>query len=56
MLPQVTRMFTQFDDIDNLHEKRRAIIVESAKLIANQVVSNLNNFLPIKVINVYRSS
>ncbi|PTV44012.1 TetR family transcriptional regulator [Acinetobacter oleivorans] len=31
MLPQVARMFTPIEDIDNPHEKRRAIIIESAK-------------------------
>lgn len=31
MLPQVARMFTPIEDIDNPHEKRRAMIIESAK-------------------------
>ncbi|EOQ62196.1 TetR family transcriptional regulator [Acinetobacter sp. IRS14] len=31
MLPQVARMFTPVEDIDNPHEKRRAMIIESAK-------------------------
>jgi len=31
MLPQVARMFTPIEDIDNPHEKRRAIIIEAAK-------------------------
>jgi len=30
MLPQVARMLTPLEDVDN-HEKRRAIIIESAK-------------------------
>lgn len=31
MLPQVARMFTPIEDIDNPHEKRRAMIIEAAK-------------------------
>lgn len=31
MLPQVARMFTPIEDMDNPHEKRRAMIIESAK-------------------------